>query len=667
MSPNRLAADQQIRHIERSAAQSAGDPYTFVMASDSTDRMGDIIEIDGIDLAAFRTNPIALWGHDSASPIGTWEAVRKIGGQLVGKLRLAAPGTSSLIDRLQLLIEQRILRAVSIGFRALEFSEIKGSAQYGLRFTKTELLECSLVPVPANAEALRLKGLVSAPIDSTIFRGGSPAPQPRAPVPAPPRPGTRTMPTPISEKITALQARAVAIDDELANIQTAAENDNNREFTDDENTQITSLAEEKEGVVRSINSNVAIERALANRAVPVTNVPAKVEPQVALKEKPGQLIVKMAAAMTLAYHTHKSVDAVIGEFYRDDERVKAGVDWITKTGTQIATTGRPGWAEELVTEGHGAFLADILAVSVFFGLASKGPQLQFGNNGTLVVPRRASQGHLAGAFVGETGVIPVKQDQLTSSVFERYKLAVISTYSKELDQLSAPAIEQIIRDSIKADTTALIDQKLLSALTARPGVRPAGILAGVPGVPSAGNTPANVNTDIKALFAQVPDRTTPVMIMHPDRALGLSLMTTATGDYIFKTTVESGSFFSASLLVSKNVPSATVILVDAADFATGTDTPQFELSDTATLTMANSDNVAPTQAIKADGTLDVPEEVGIGLGIPVVGPAAAGAGAAGYSAVSMFQTWSTALRMVMPISWGLLRPSSVGAITACAW
>jgi hypothetical protein len=650
------------------------------MASESVDRMGDVIEIGGIDLASFKANPIALWGHDSSSPIGTWEAVRKVGGQLIGKLRLAAEGTSPLIDRLRALIEQRILRAVSVGFLPTADPEPLGKGR-GLRFTKTELLECSLVPVPANATALRLKHLAPDPIDSQIF--GAPAAAPpsvsrgaqriaeltrapaRLPSKAPPPPRTRPMPNPISEKITALQARSIAIDDELAGIQTAAENDNNREFTDEECTQIESLGDEKDSVVRSINANVAMERALAVKAVPAMLAPT-VPAQAKAFEKPGALIVKMAASYALAHVMHRSLDSIVGDLYRDDERVKAGLDWVARSATDIATTTRPGWAAELVSEGTGAFLADILNLSVYQALASRGTTLQFGNNGTLVIPRRAAKGSMAGTFVGETGVIPVKSDQLTSSLFERYKLAVISTFSKELETLSAPAIEQLIRDSISADTTELIDYKLLSALSQRVGVRPAGLLAGVVGIPSAGNTPANVNTDIKALFGALAQRQSVSVIMHPDRTLGLSLMTTATGDYIFKTDIENGNFFSGSLIVSENCPASTVIAVNNPDFATGNGTPVFDLSDQATLTMASSDSTPPTQSVKADGTLDVAEEVGPGLGISVAG-GGQGAGTAGYEAVSMFQTWSTALRMVMPISWGMLRAGSVAALTAVNW
>jgi phage head maturation protease len=53
------------------------------------------------------------------------------------------------------LLSGGFLRSVSVGFRPLEFRFSSDPArQGGIDFTKQELLEISVVPVPANAEAL---------------------------------------------------------------------------------------------------------------------------------------------------------------------------------------------------------------------------------------------------------------------------------------------------------------------------------------------------------------------------------------------------------------------------------------------------------------------------------------------------------------------------------
>ena len=145
--------------VYRSGTQSEADPHEYIMSSDTEDRMKDVIEVDGFNLTTFKRNPIALFNHNSDQPIGVWENVRVEGKNLIGRLKLAAEGTSELIDSLRKLVDQRVLRAVSVGFRPTKAEEIKdksGNWTGGFRFTRADLLETSLVSVPANPDALSL-------------------------------------------------------------------------------------------------------------------------------------------------------------------------------------------------------------------------------------------------------------------------------------------------------------------------------------------------------------------------------------------------------------------------------------------------------------------------------------------------------------------------------
>ncbi len=142
------------KQVFKAGTQSATDPYTFVMSTASVDRMGDIVEQDW-KLSAFRKNAVALWQHNADQPIGTWENVRVEAGKLMGRLRMAEKGTSDLIDTLRSLIEQRVLKAVSVGFKPGKVEPLDEKDPWGgLRLAANELFECSLVSVPANAEAL---------------------------------------------------------------------------------------------------------------------------------------------------------------------------------------------------------------------------------------------------------------------------------------------------------------------------------------------------------------------------------------------------------------------------------------------------------------------------------------------------------------------------------
>jgi HK97 family phage prohead protease len=109
--------------------------------------------MDGFDLKSFRKNPIALYGHEHDKIIGVWENVRIEGKRLLGRLKLAKEGTSPFVDYVRALIDQRILKAVSVGFQPIEATPRKSG---GMDFTKASLHEVSLVAVPANPNAMAI-------------------------------------------------------------------------------------------------------------------------------------------------------------------------------------------------------------------------------------------------------------------------------------------------------------------------------------------------------------------------------------------------------------------------------------------------------------------------------------------------------------------------------
>lgn len=161
--------------VIKAGEQSATDPMAFILSTETVDRVGDVIEAKGWNLREFRSNPIALFQHNHNLPIGVWEGVRVEGKKLIGHLKMARKGTSRLVDEVHALLEQRILKAVSVGFSPDDYDEIKdakGQWTGGYRFTKVSLLEASLVSVPANPDAVSLaKSLgVSAETLDRVFR-----------------------------------------------------------------------------------------------------------------------------------------------------------------------------------------------------------------------------------------------------------------------------------------------------------------------------------------------------------------------------------------------------------------------------------------------------------------------------------------------------------------
>jgi phage head maturation protease len=106
-------------------AKAAGSALSFVLSDESVDRYGDVISSEGWNLKNFQKNPIALFNHSSNFPIGFWKNVRVESKKLIGDLMLAAEGTSARIDEIRRLVEQGILRAVSVGFLPIASEPLK--------------------------------------------------------------------------------------------------------------------------------------------------------------------------------------------------------------------------------------------------------------------------------------------------------------------------------------------------------------------------------------------------------------------------------------------------------------------------------------------------------------------------------------------------------------
>jgi HK97 family phage prohead protease len=153
------------RHYEAKAAapvvaekaSADGDrTFTFTISSASVDRMGDSIAVSGWKLENYKRNPIVLWSHDgSMLPVGRATSIWVQGGRLKAKANLAPAEVSQYAERVRQMILGGFLTATSVGFAPLKyaFSEDPGR-KYGIDFLEQELLEFSIVTVPANPDAL---------------------------------------------------------------------------------------------------------------------------------------------------------------------------------------------------------------------------------------------------------------------------------------------------------------------------------------------------------------------------------------------------------------------------------------------------------------------------------------------------------------------------------
>ncbi len=125
---------------------------TFIASDESVDRDQDVIMSSGWDYKNFVKSGSIIYGHDPREklPVAKPIDVRIANKQLLITAKFAEQGTSDFNDAVYSLVKQGILKGVSVGFQALEH---KPNDHGGRTFSKQELLELSLTPIPANANA----------------------------------------------------------------------------------------------------------------------------------------------------------------------------------------------------------------------------------------------------------------------------------------------------------------------------------------------------------------------------------------------------------------------------------------------------------------------------------------------------------------------------------
>jgi HK97 family phage major capsid protein/HK97 family phage prohead protease len=640
-------------------ALAAGDPLTFVLSDATKDRMGDVIDPKGWVLDNFRSNPMALFNHNSGFPIGHWEDVKVQGGRLIGKLKLAARGTSDRIDEIISLVEQGILRAVSVGFAPIERKPLDDG---GIRFTKQELLETSLVSIPANPAAVQLaKSLhVSDATMNEVFGkhatadfGHSKAKDISAAQGISKNPIRKpsTMKT-ISKQIEERQATLVSLQDQLA--AKVAELDGSDEpdivslAIDELNTQIESNQKTLEQLRRAETSLANSAPAVVARdATAIEAAPRR--PWAAPKKevKPFDHLVRSALVTAVSRAQTRNPLDVLKERYGEDVQTKAVFDIVTRAASAPALTTTTGWAAELVQTAFLDMLETLMPMSVYPGLSGRGPKFTFGRNGIVSIPARTTSTTVAGSFVAQGAAIPVRQGAFTATTLTVKKMGVITSFSREMAEHSTPAIEAVLRQAIVEDTSVAIDTILLDA-TAASATRPAGLRNGVTGAtPTTGGGLAALVGDVKALAGSLITSSNghlrdPVWIMNPIQVLSIQFQTNANGQFIFQDEIAQGRFRGYPLYQSTTVPSGTVLLLDAADFFSATgDAPVFNASDTATLHMDDTTPLA-LSATGAPNTVAAPIR-------------------------SLYQTDSLAIRMTWDLNWAMRRTGVVAFVSSVTW
>lgn len=159
--------EKMVKALLRSEIKKVGEnEYEFIMSDETIDRDGEVIKVDGWDLKNFKKNSILLWGHRHDIPgIGVVGAAVKQDGKLVAKkVRFATEGIYELADTVRGLVDDKVLKAVSVGYIPKKRSSpnqdddddksTKGKKKPRVITEEAELYELSIVNVGSHPDAL---------------------------------------------------------------------------------------------------------------------------------------------------------------------------------------------------------------------------------------------------------------------------------------------------------------------------------------------------------------------------------------------------------------------------------------------------------------------------------------------------------------------------------
>lgn len=143
-------------------APNTKERVSFVASSANPDRYGDIIDQKGWILENYKKNPVVLLNHDSNQlPIGKGNVYLRDDKLVIDVEFDSEDERAAEVER---KAKKGFMNAVSVGFRPLESksrSELPEDNKYygqrGMYYSKAELLEVSIVTIPANGEATMLE------------------------------------------------------------------------------------------------------------------------------------------------------------------------------------------------------------------------------------------------------------------------------------------------------------------------------------------------------------------------------------------------------------------------------------------------------------------------------------------------------------------------------
>ena len=129
--------------------------HEFVISTSGKKRDMGVLELDGLDVSNYLRNPIVNYVHDFFGlPIGLTSRLHLTSRRMTGRLRWAPTEQAAQI---RTLVDGGFLRAASVSWSPIEVEPLTDDdgRWTGWHWIKSDMLEWSICPVPADPQAVR--------------------------------------------------------------------------------------------------------------------------------------------------------------------------------------------------------------------------------------------------------------------------------------------------------------------------------------------------------------------------------------------------------------------------------------------------------------------------------------------------------------------------------
>jgi hypothetical protein len=153
--------------VEEWPTQTDTDTFSFVFSNENVGRDGFIVRNSAINHKNFDRNPVVLFAHDDTQPpIGRGTNIVTNRPNCTIDITFVPREVLPFAGTIRDLVAGKWLRAVSLSWQPIEYKR-STDPDIAAIFTEVDMLECSIVPLPALPDALldaRSHGVDTAPL-----------------------------------------------------------------------------------------------------------------------------------------------------------------------------------------------------------------------------------------------------------------------------------------------------------------------------------------------------------------------------------------------------------------------------------------------------------------------------------------------------------------------